>query len=478
MTEVSITYARLRATDPDRWLAVAAAWRQHAATAGRWAAQIAARIGRITAAWTGAAAEAATAHLEKLRRVAVQIQLHCWSADQALSEWAGALKRARALLSRGVAIASRAGLRVDDDGRVTPPVAPWFGQAMAPIQDALRLAGAADAEATARLAELADSLMGDLGAAPPPVPPPPAAPAQVAAWWAGLTPAQRFWLIATEPDLVGGRDGLPAAARDLANRLLVGDRIDLDDPAGPRSYLLRADHDHIVLASGDPDSASNVLTHVPGMAADQPRERDRAALVAARATALDPATATSAVLWLGYDTPDTAPEAAGRDRAVAGATALREFQAGLRAAHSDQTGRFTVLGHSYGSLVVGSAAATPGLEADAVVLVGSPGAGVDRAADLAVPSVYAMSSVSDVVQYAAPAPDALGRDLAATGLAPVLGPAAFGWPEDELWHGRNPVDDDFGARVVPSQPDAGHSGYWDPGRPALDGLASITLGRV
>ena len=41
------------------------------------------------------------------------------------------------------------------------------------------------------------------------------------------------------------------------------------------------------------------------------------------------------------------------------------------------------------------------------------------------------------------------------------------------------VDDaGFGARVLPSQPDAVHSGYWDPCRPALDGLASITLGRV
>ena len=54
--------------------------------------------------------------------------------------------------------------------------------------------------------------------------------------------------------------------------------------------------------------------------------------------------------------------------------------------------------------------------------------------------------------------------------------SAFLPPEDELWHGRNPSDASFGARVFRSQPGAGHSGYWDPGHPALDALAAITVG--
>ncbi|MFG1607340.1 hypothetical protein [Actinoplanes sp. NPDC049265] len=250
MTALTITYARLRATDPARWRELAAAWRRHAATAGHWATDLGTQIGRLAATWTGPAATAALAHLQRLRRVAVLIRLHCWSADQALSEWAAALERARALLGRGVAIATRAGLRVDDDGRVTPPAAPAFGAAMSSIQDALRIAAEADGAATARLAELTDSLMGDLGATPPPVTPPPPAPAEVAGWWARLTPAQRFWLIATEPALVGGRDGVPAAARDLANRLLLGDRrpdltARLEAGTGPRGYLLGLPEDDL-----------------------------------------------------------------------------------------------------------------------------------------------------------------------------------------------------------------------------------------
>ena len=76
------------------------------------------------------------------------------------------------------------------------------------------------------------------------------------------------------------------------------------------------------------------------------------------------------------------------------------------------------------------------------------------------------------------APDGLLKDLALSRVLPVAGAlAAFARPEDELWHGRNPSDPAFGARVFRSQPDAGHLGYWEPGRPALDALAAITLGR-
>jgi Alpha/beta hydrolase len=43
-------------------------------------------------------------------------------------------------------------------------------------------------------------------------------PAAVAAWWAGLTPVQRFWLLANHPALIGGLAGIPPAERDRANR--------------------------------------------------------------------------------------------------------------------------------------------------------------------------------------------------------------------------------------------------------------------
>jgi hypothetical protein len=55
---------------------------------------------------------------------------------------------------------------------------------------------------------------------------------------------------------------------------------------------------------------------------------------------------------------------------------------------------------------------------------------------------------------------------------------AFGRPEDDLWFGRNPSDPAFGARIFTSQADGGHLGYWEVGRPALDGITAITLGKT
>jgi hypothetical protein len=128
-----------------------------------------------------------------------------------------------------------------------------------------------------------------------------------------------------------------------------------------------------------------------------------------------------------------------------------------------------VIGHSYGSLVVGKAAAS-GFAADNVVFVGSPGVGVDSARDLAG-RVWATASSSDIIQYATPAPAAFARDLM---VAPAF--PAIGLPAKELWFGHNPSDPAFGAHTFRSSPGAGHLGYWDRGSPSLDSLAAITLG--
>ena len=284
----------------------------------------------------------------------------------------------------------------------------------------------------------------------------------------------------------------PASIRDQANRLLLDglpprteglaalkDR--LADTEGPRAYLLKLDpagDGQAVVALHDPDRAANVLTQVPGMTADLASyggELARAERIVIRAAERDPAAATSSILWLGYDAPDFVGEAAGRRPAEAGAGGLRRFQEGLRATHDGEPARQTVLGHSYGSLVVGTAAAEPGFAADSLVFVGSPGVGVDTAAELHAPpgQVWSSTSRSDVIQWAAVSPRSLAEDLM---LSQAI-PGPFGRPEDDLYFGRNPSDPAFGARVFASQPDGGHLGYWDPGRPALDALADITLGR-
>ena len=505
---MSTAYARLRATDPGRWRALAQAWRRWAALAGRLTTEFVPHLAHLGATWSGSAATAAASRLTALRRRLVRFRLLCWRADQLVSEFAAALERARGLLARALS----AGLSVDDDGKprgVAPP------GAVADLSAALAVAERADAAAAAQL----DQLLARVAdrSAPPALASPPcsASPGQIRRWWAGLGPAGREWLLAAEPAWLGSLDGIPAADRDTANRLVLDDRraeVDrqlvaadrhdrdrlrglrrgldaladrLSASDGPRAYLVRldlAEEGRVVVAIGDPDRAANVVTHVPGMTADLASvggELTRAERVAERATELGPAAATSAVLWLGYDAPDFVDEAASARRAEAGAPALRRFQEGLRATHDGPAARQTVIGHSYGSLVVGKAAVAAGLAADNVVFVGSPGVGVGSVRDLGVPPdrVWSSTSRSDVIQYAAVAPGGLARDVALAAALPGAGPLiAFGRPENDLWFGRNPSDPAFGARVFASEAGGGHLGYWDRGRPALDTLAAITLG--
>jgi hypothetical protein len=489
MSRNEVSCPQLRATDPGRWREAANAWRAWAATAGRWAAELRAHAARLPSIWTGSAADAATAHLAVLIRRCTLFRFGCWVADQALSEFAAALSRARSLLA-----SAPAGITVADDGTVSGRPATAVQDTAAAVTTALTIAAQADSATASRLGELP----GSGTATPPTVDPPPctAPPAEVRRWWQALAPAQRRWLLATEPGLLGSRDGIPADIRDLANRLTLEelparlpgldalqDRLADGEPA--RAYLLRIDpagEGQAVVALGDPDRAANVLTQVPGMTADLASyggELARAERLAVRATELAPATATSAILWLGYDAPDFVHEAADRSRAIAGATGLRQFQEGLRATHLGPPAHQTVLGHSYGSLVVGSAAAQPGLATDEVVFVGSPGVGVDSAAEVHVPPghVWSSTSRSDIIQWAAVSPKSLAEDLALSQAGPGGALLAFARPENDLYFGTNPSDPAFGARVFASEPDAGHVGYWEPGSAALDALAAIGVGR-
>lgn len=237
----------------------------------------------------------------------------------------------------------------------------------------------------------------------------------------------------------------------------------LSRPAGHdrRPYLLdvstRGDG-RLVLALGNPDRADNVLTYVPGAGSSLSGaggQLDRARTMAADAAGLDGPDRTAVVYWLGYDAPDwrlAGNNPASGHAAAAAADDLRTFADGLRATHAGDGPQHTVLGHSYGSTVVGQAAAG-GLAADRLILLGSPGASVDHADELAIDAdphrhVWAGRSADDPVRFV---PD--------------------------LVHGPDPTGADFGARVFDAGTDAGHSGYWDAGEPARDNVALIAVGR-
>ncbi|GAA0222084.1 alpha/beta hydrolase [Cryptosporangium japonicum] len=159
------------------------------------------------------------------------------------------------------------------------------------------------------------------------------------------------------------------------------------------------------------------------------------------------------IAWLGYDTPQTLREAAGDDRAIAGADALTAFVTGLVAAHPGAT--VTLLGHSYGSTVIGRAAARLPRAVTDIAVFGSPGLDVRTAADLGTTArVWAGQSAGDWIRW-------------------VPGGRALG-----LGHVRNPADPAFGARIFPTADVADHDHYLAPGTDSLAALARIATGRA
>lgn len=393
---------------------------------------------------------------------------------------------------------------------------------------------------TNRLKSLAD--MGydppaelDAGNTDPDIPSKGTSPQQVNDWWESLTPYQQRELIAENPEQIGNLDGIPTTVRHEANRSVLTSevaRLDeqiaelkrehnpvlgfqisaleeqredlaaiekrLDTPVGngkQKAFLLGFDPDgngKAIVAMGNPDTADNIVTYVPGTGtglSDAASGMKRADLMATEANALDPNSSTSSIMWIGYDAPqDIAKFPPGSGDAIdsgfakRAAPALDSFQDGLRVTHEGQRSHNTVLGHSYGSTVVGYTAKDHGLDADDVIFVGSPGVGVDKATDLRLDrdQVWSSHAKNDPIQ--------LGVDL---------DDIRAGNRQVDLIHGRNPSDPDFGGRTFTSDPgkplvtwkehsvgpfqlpptpqfhgDA-HSQYWDEGSSSMDNMTAI-----
>lgn len=201
----------------------------------------------------------------------------------------------------------------------------------------------------------------------------------------------------------------------------------------PEARFLEAGEETIAVVFGDLDSAESVTTFVAGVGSSDtatwPTQLERGRSIAQ-------ATGGAAVTWLGYRAPSALPQAIATAPAHAGAQELQRFQRDLAARNPAQ--RRVVLGYSYGSVVVGQAATT-GLLADAVVLMGSPGVPLNHASEFRLHgsgpgSVHSLTAAGDPI------------DLAAT-------------PRGGI-HGVDPTSPRFGARIWPTQP-GNHSSYWD-----------------
>lgn len=207
---------------------------------------------------------------------------------------------------------------------------------------------------------------------------------------------------------------------------------DLDERF-PDARLLPSS-DGIVLAFGDIETAPAVATIVPGVGSADPAGWSAYADRARRAAA----STGAAVLWIDYHAPDGVPQAAGKAAAITGAERLRSFQAAVanRAARKGNEPELIVVGHSYGSTLVGTAA-TQGLVADAVVFAGSPGTSAAHAAALDLrtdhPRVIATTADADPIRLLT--------------------------NSDRGAHGADPADELYGADVWPAS--GGHGSYWD-----------------
>lgn len=259
-------------------------------------------------------------------------------------------------------------------------------------------------------------------AASVPCPPTGGDPAAVVAWWAALSTAERTDAIDGRPALVGRLEGLPAWARDHANRQVLGDV--LADPSAPGHAMARsvaaeissresaggrvqlvefAPADELVaLGVGDLDTADSIALLVPGMLntpeGDLDELADNADAVTDAARAAAPGLAVAAVAWFGYR-PPMGVGALGRSISRTGGVALDHALDGLAASRVHDPARVVVSAHSYGTRVVDAAADAPGnLAASAVVLNGSPGMDND-AEGLEVAEVYEASPLFDPITW-------------------------------------------------------------------------------
>ncbi|GAA1849686.1 hypothetical protein GCM10009836_31840 [Pseudonocardia ailaonensis] len=234
-----------------------------------------------------------------------------------------------------------------------------------------------------------------------------------------------------------------SCAADLADSLTRSDVVVLGCEPGVRGRA--------VVALGDPATAAHVVVLVPGAGIDlhtlndpdHPLKRPFGWAEDVRDASPD----TAVVLWVGYPTPTGVDVDAATGRlARSGVPALVREVTDLHVANPAAT--MTVVGHSYGTVLVGLAA--PALPADDLVFLASPGVRVDDVAGLRTSArVWAARAADDWIRF-----------------MPHL---RIG----DLGHGGDPVSPGFGAHLLPTDGAHGHDGYLVPGSATLAALAGV-----
>ncbi|MGW2817813.1 alpha/beta hydrolase [Streptomyces sp. NPDC001415] len=364
-----------------------------------------------------------------------------------------------------------------------------------------------------------------------PQPPKDGSPKDNANWWKGLDPDQQQAWTSLHPDVVGALDGVPATARDEANRIVLDEsrgqyqteldampkppanewtwinaggyaskvhtdewmdwyrvhgkrydhltaslhgmesiqtRFDTSGKGGlPEAYLMgfsAEGNGRAIVANGNPDTAVHQAVYVPGTTANLEGiggDIDRAGAIWRVADGKSGGQSVSTITWLGYDAPkDVVKDAPFSHYADDGAPAFNRFMDGLDASHTgDSEPHRTAIGHSYGTTLIGSAARQGTLNADDVILAGSPGVQVPKAEQMDVPKGHVWNLEAD----GDPVPD-IGR----------FGHGGTDW--DGPWI--IPSDEEFGANQMATGSNVhGHSEYWKEDTTSLLNQGYVVAGR-
>ncbi|MCE7010011.1 alpha/beta hydrolase family protein [Kibdelosporangium philippinense] len=530
-----ITYDDLMRLDLNAYSEEARNWKTLADALATRATELDQKLKKLDG-WTGAAAEGAKATFAGHRKQYQDVSTAIARIPPVLDQAALRFGEIRTEVNRLLDEARHNGWTFDPAGAVVapgPPPAPMSNlepearrlqDTMASVLDRARRIDGETAQVLRSLhpghAGFAGPDQATVAAAATPIPPRTTTPTEVKKWWDSLSPMQQESLLYTHAGEIGALDGVPATARDRANRSRLtemkaqlvaeqqrlnglGDRrigpdndrlAEIDaklkgiesiesrlgkgSPPHQPAFLLGIDtngNGRAIVAMGNPDTAANVCTYVPGTGAKLAGvdgEMDRADRMVNAAKAVDEGKTTSVIAWVGYDAPQHPILEAGFDKYADNAKQnLDRFQDGLRATHEGPRSHNMVLGHSYGSTVVGHAARDERLDVDGVIFVGSPGVGVDKIDDLHLPhdQVYATVAKNDAINI-------------------TNNPRSFEDPIEMSLdiHGPNPADPRFGGRPFESDPgepawpigsEAAHSAYWDPGNRSLDNIGRIIVGQ-
>ncbi|MBX7452582.1 alpha/beta hydrolase family protein [Mycolicibacterium sp. 3033] len=432
MTPLSVSQAR--AWRPAALLELAEGWDALATVLARHAERFSADVERSRDWWRGAAADAARADAPRAVSTITALARALVSAAVAARDGAEQLVLARSDVLAGVEEARAEGFAVADDAAVTIAAGPaplmvllaggddavaetllaarareWERR----IGECLERLGAADADAAADIADA----FADNNPAPAATVPAAVGPGPVAGWptmsqdriaeqIAAMSPQQRDRLIAEFPRQVGNTDGVPWPMRVAANRINIASAIltetgadadsrrrvalyrgllgEIDDPSGRHGrverQILAFDpvRASLVELNGDLAAARSVAVLVPGV---NTRIEDSAAnTVTARRFVTATSGDAAVITYLGGPFPqvrdplDVVTEAADARYALDMAPRLVAFSEDVDRVVGDGV-PVTVIGHSYGGSIVGTAE-TQGLTSDRTLFLAAAGAGV------------------------------------------------------------------------------------------------------